>query len=160
MTRVFQLLLSAALLLPLPVLATQQERDAIKFPDGAGFLVECPLNAYLRALNPIPTFDVQRTSNYKGYAAAWEIRDSQLYLVSFSAVSGSAPVSAAALFPSRTLPILADWFSGPLHITSGKVTRAQGYLTFERVTRCRVSKGIITSTEELRNAREDQLQKQ
>ena len=137
--------------------ATQQEEDTIKLQDGIGFLLERPLNEYIRTLNPMPKFDVPRTSNYKGYEAAWEIRDSRLFLTTFTAATGRAPQPVSVLFPGRELPILADWFSGPLHIISGKTIRARGYQTFEHVTRYQVAKGVITATEELRNVREDKL---
>jgi hypothetical protein len=137
-------------------LATEQELDTI----GTDFLLDRPLNDYIRTLNPMPKFDVRRTSNYKGYEASWEIRDSRLFLTSFAAATNRAPQPVSVLFPTRELPILADWFSGPLHVIGGKTSLSRGYQTFERVTRYQVSKGIITATKELRNVREDKLKNQ
>jgi len=140
-----------------PTFATDQVRDTMTFAGQRCSMLELPLNDFLRRLPVIPRFDVPSTANYKGYTATWEVRDSRLCLASFSAMTNRQPFSVTLLFPDRKLPIPADWYSGTVHLVSGRGTLAQGYYTYERVTALRVTNGLVTATNELRNVRADKL---
>ena len=100
------------------------------------------LNLHLLALNPIPKFDRSRTSNWKGYTATWEIRDSKLYLTAFHASIDGQSVPINKLFPKRELPIFANWFSGSLNLLSAERERAP-HPVFKEVTQVRVRNGAI-----------------
>lgn len=139
--------------------ATDQARDTMAFAGQGYSMLERPLNDYLRRLPVIPRFDIPSTANYKGYTATWEVRDSRLCLASFSAMTNRQPYSVTLLFPDRKLPIPAEWYSGTVHLVSGRATLAQGYYTYERVIALRVTNGMVTATNELRNVREDKLKK-
>ena len=143
----------------LPISATEQDRDMLTFAGQQHPALERPLNDFLGRLRTIPRFDIPNTANYKGYRAAWEVRDSKLYLASFSAATNGQPFSVAFLFPGRRLPFFADWYSGTVHVVRGRETLAQGYYTYERITALRITNGVVTTTNEMRNIREDKLNK-
>ncbi len=151
------LIVLAILAVAFQTFATEQARDAVTFAGQQRSMLARPLNDFLRRLPAIPRFDVPSTANYKGYTAGWEVRDSRLYLASFSATTNRQPFSLTFLFPGRKLPIQADWYSGALHIVSGQETLAKGYHTYERVTVLQVTNGVVTATNEMRNVREDKL---
>ena len=139
--------------------ATEQGRDAITFASRQDSILECPLNDFLRRLQKIPSFDIPNTANYKGYTASWEVKNSHLYLVTFHATTNDQPYSISSLFPDRKLPIHADWYSGTLHIVSGKETLTQGRYTYERVTTLQVTNGVVLTTNRMTNVREDKLKR-
>jgi hypothetical protein len=147
----------AILLFGIPAVATEQGRDTIAFAGQQDSMLERPLNDFLKRLPVIPRFDIPSTANYKGYTANWEVKDSRLYLATFHATTNHQPYSVSLLFPGRKLPIHADWYSGTVHIVSGRETLAQGRYTYERVTALRVTNGVVTATNEMRNVREDKL---
>jgi hypothetical protein len=149
----------AATFVAIPSFATEQARDTVTFAGQRHTMIERPLNDFLRRLAKIPRFDVPSTANYKGYTASWEVRDSRLYLASFSATTNHQPFSVTLLFPDRKLPIHADWYSGTVHIISGRETLAQGYYTYERVTALQVTNGVVAATNQMSNVREDKLKR-
>jgi len=148
-----------AFIAAVPASATDQVRDTIVFAGKRDTIIERPLSDFLRRLPEIPRFDIPNTANYKGYEASWEVRGSRLYLASFSAATNRQPYSISMLFPRRKLPIHADWYSGTVHIIGGREALAQGYYTYERVTGLRITNGVVTATNEMRNVREDKLKK-
>ncbi|HWQ91436.1 MAG TPA: hypothetical protein VN673_07175 [Clostridia bacterium] len=160
-TRTFfkSLTVIAVLILGVSVSATEQERDLVRYADKRLWMLERPLKDFLRQLPAIPRFDIADTANYKGYTAGWEIKECRLYLASFSATTNNQPFSIGLLFPERKLPFVADWYSGRIHIPSGKKTFAQGRYTFERVTILHVTNGVVITTNEMKHVREDRLHK-
>jgi hypothetical protein len=159
LTLIRTLIALAVLAVAVSTFATEQVRDTVTITGQQHSMLERPLNGLLCRLPAIPRFDVPSTANYKGYTASWEVRDSRLYLASFSATTNRQPFSATLLFPDRTLPILADWYSGSVHIISGRETLAHGHYTYERVTALRVKNGVVTATNELRTVTEDKLKR-
>jgi hypothetical protein len=92
--------------------------------DGVEHLMAAePLLPYLRTLEAEPNFDEwtgeSSTSLYRGYIGQWEVRDQRLYLVAMKSESG-APIDMARLFPDRTPPIHASWYSGKLRLPMGE----------------------------------------
>lgn len=139
--------------------ATEQGRDAVTFARQQDSILERPLDDFLGRLPKIPHFDIPNTANYKGYTASWEVKDSRLYMATFHATTNQQPYSISWLFPGRKLPIHADWYSGTLHIVSGKETLAQGRYTYERVTTLQVTNGVVLTTSRMSNVREDKLKR-
>ena len=137
--------------------ATEQVKDSIKFAGQEHSILERPLNDFLRRSPSIPPFDVSHTANYKGYTASWLIKDAKCYLASFNATTNGHQFAVSSLFPSRHLPIVAEWFSGTIHIVIGRSTLAQSRYTYERITAVRITNGVVIATNELMNVREDQL---
>jgi hypothetical protein len=148
----FSLALAALLISSPAVKATEQEEDVIHQGARIAYLLERPLNLHLLTLTPIPKFDRARTSNWKGYTATWEIRDSKLYLIAFEASADGQSVPITKLFPKRELPIFADWFTGTLHLLSAERERAP-YPVFKQVTQMRVSKGTVTDVKEMHDVK-------
>lgn len=144
--------LAALLVSSLPVKGTEQEEDLIHQGAKTAYLLEQPLNLHLLALNPIPKFDRSRTSNWKGYTATWEIRDSKLYLTAFHASIDGQSVPINKLFPKRELPIFANWFSGSLNLLSAERERAP-HPVFKEVTQMRVRNGAIEDLKEMRDVK-------
>ena len=142
-----------------PAFATEQACDTITFARQHDSMLERPLNDFLRRLPAIPRFDIPSTANYKGYTASWEVKDSRLYLATFHATTNRQPYSILSLFPARKLPIHADWYSGTVHIISGRETLAQGRYTYERVTALQVTNGVVVATNRMTNVREDKLKR-
>lgn len=149
----------AIVLAAITAFATDQARDTITFAGQQDLMLERPLNDFLRRLPVIPRFDVPSTANYKGYTASWEVKDSRLFLATFHAATNRQPYSISSLFPSRKLPIHAHWYSGMVHITSGRETLAQGRYTYERVTALQVTNGVVIATNRMTNVREDKLKR-
>ena len=149
----------AIVLSTIPVFATEQDRDTITFAGQQDSMLERPLNDFLKRLPVIPRFDIPSTANYKGYTASWEVKDSRLCLATFHATTNLQPYSVSLLFPSRKLPIHADWYSGTIHIISGRETLAQGRYTYERVTALQVTNGVVIATNRMTNVREDKLKR-
>ncbi len=132
--------------------ATEQEEDVIRSGGKTAHLLERPLDLHLQTLSPRPRFDPPRSSNWKGYDADWEIRDSKLYLVSFEALTNRKAVPISELFPKRELPIFADWFTGTLHLLSTERERKPGgYPVFKHVTQMRVKNGVVSEKKEMEN---------
>jgi hypothetical protein len=148
----FRVSLLSALVAGLPVLATEQEKDQVRFGDGDLLLLEVPLNDYLRRLPVLPRFDPDTTANWKAYRAEWAIRDARLYLTAFWAVTNRTPASETMLFPGRKVPILADWYSGKLHIVEGMFWEG-GDWTYKRVTALGVTNGVIATTNVMKDMR-------
>ncbi len=157
---VIRVFVAAAIVLAVvQAFATEQGRDEITFAGQQDSILECPLNDFLGRLPKSPRFDIPNTANYKGYTASWEVKDSRLYMATFRATTNQQPYSLSLLFPERKLPIHADWYSGTLHIVSGKETLAQGRYTYERVTRLQVTNGVVIATNRMTNVREDKLKR-
>jgi hypothetical protein len=151
------LIAAGVLVVGVGTFATEQVRDTVTFAGEEHSMLELPLTDFLRRLPALPRFDIPNTANYKGYTAGWEVRESRLYLTSFTATTNGRRVSITLLFPERTLPVLSDWYSGRVHIVSGGETLAQGYRTYERVIELRITNGVVTATNQMRNVREDKL---
>ena len=64
--------------------STEQERDVVLIDGERHFFATLPPTG-LWGTSATETFDVQRTSNGKGYEASWEIKDNKLWLTAFSA---------------------------------------------------------------------------
>ena len=147
----------AIVLAAIPAFATEQVRDTIALAGQQDSILERPLNDFLRRLPEIPRFDIPSTANYKGYTAIWEVKDSRLFLATFHATTNREPYSISSLFPGHKLPIHADWYSGTVHIISGRETLAQGRYTYERVIALEVTNGVVIATNRMTNVREDRL---
>jgi len=144
--RLKSLVICCVFSLPILALATDQEHDTISFAGEAAFVLECPLAPLLEKRSNKMLFDVIRTSNWKGYEASWEIKGTNLLLTSFYATRKGDPIEVDFLFPRRNPPILADWYSGSLHVPSGKWTKRREGWSFERLAVLQVTNGVVKSS--------------
>jgi hypothetical protein len=154
-------LLPAALVLALaaPAWATAQMPEKILYEGESGFLFTNPLEAYFGKDNPRPEFAAPHTACWRGYIGSWEIRGDALYLVDIKAwmrdrEGKAAPVEFEALFPGKTKPLKADWFTGTLRIPRGKPIRYvhMGYQTvYEEEVLLRVEAGKVMDRQRIDN---------
>ena len=91
---------------------TEQERDVVLLDGERHFFATLPPTGLWGNL-ATEAFDVQSTSNWKGYEASWEIKDNKLWLTAFSAKIKGRQVVSKQLFKSE-LPCPATWVNGPL----------------------------------------------
>ena len=92
-------------------IATDQEWETIMVEGKRNWLVGNPLLGYWSKESK-PKFDFTSTSNWGGYKCEWEIRDSALYLINFSAKMNGKPVTHSDIFPSGEWPLRAEWYTG------------------------------------------------
>jgi hypothetical protein len=93
--------------------ATIQDAEQLEYNGKIYFISPFPLSE----LDPLPNFDVERTSNYRGYMGCWKIEKDVLYLVSLEATILGNKVRPEDVFPGQTsFPIKADWFSGAIEL--------------------------------------------
>lgn len=95
---------------------TEQERDVVLLDGERHFFATLPPTGLWGNL-ATEAFDVQSTSNWKGYEASWEIKDNKLWLTAFSAKIKGRQVVSKQLFKSE-LPCPAIWVHGPLYLAN------------------------------------------
>ena len=136
--RMLTVLVPAALVLLLasPAWPTAQIPERIVYEGTEGFLFTEPLDKYFTRDNPRPEFAAPHTACWRGYVGTWEIKDNTLYLLDIKAwmrneEGKAAPVEFERIFPGKTKPIKADWFTGTLRIPRGEPIRYvhMGYQT-------------------------------
>jgi hypothetical protein len=125
--RISNVFVFAALLLLLatPAWPTAQIPERIVYEGTEGFLFTNPLESYFSKENPRPEFASPHTACWRGYVGAWEIREDTLYLSDIKAWmrdedGKAAPVGFEKVFPGKTKPLKAEWFTGTLRIPRGK----------------------------------------
>lgn len=134
--------------------ATAQIPDSILVDGKPGALFAEPLNpllddpAVLRRVQP--HLRTGCSANWRGYVAAWEIRDARLWLVEVEeggCRDGGRKIPLATFVAGAKSPLEASWFSGVLTIPQGKQVRYvhMGYLSeYESYLVVHVEKGRIT----------------
>lgn len=115
--------------------ATVQIKDQITLLDAKGgllfksYLQEFPLSQFLSDKGIKIPHKFLCSANYSGYTADWIIRDGRLYLENYYSGYKSgldrkemkAHSKMKELFPTAQGPVLAEWYTGPLHFGSGKI---------------------------------------
>ncbi len=95
------------------------------------------------------------SASWLGFTAAWEIRDSKLYLIQVTANPCSSvpdPVPLGTFFPEAAGPVHATWYSGVLVIPRGKLIEYvhMGYASrYERYLLIKVVDGVVQSQKEV-----------
>ncbi|MDD4912220.1 MAG: hypothetical protein PHP57_07980 [Sideroxydans sp.] len=126
-----------------------------------------PLAAYFEANGMKPTFPWMRSNCWRGYIGEWEIADGQLYLVGLDVEVGrrwhvnmsdeergvwealgnmANTPTLEEIFPGKTLPIFADWFSGVLRCGQGDIVNYvhMGYgSNYDNELLISIEKGIV-----------------
>ncbi len=100
---------------------TAQATELLLLDERYEWLRSLPLQGYLdeRQIDMNKFADAWTTGLYRGYQAVWEIADERLYLIGLLKECGR-PFDPGIVFPGRSLPIAADWFSGRLEIGQGE----------------------------------------
>lgn len=98
------------------------------------------------------------TNNYRGYVVEWLISNGRLY---FSDLIGGIsdngePIGFQALFPGRTDPVFAEWFTGRLTYPQGALLgNVDTYrMIHERTIILKISRGCLVGAGELRRTKE------
>ena len=159
--RIFTVLVFSALVLlfATPAWPTAQIPEKIVYEGTEGFLFTNPLETYFTKDNPRPEFAAPHTACWRGYVGSWEIREDTLYLTDLKAwmrdeEGKAAPVEFERIFPGKTKPVKADWFTGTLRIPRGKPIRYvhMGYQTvYEYDVFLRVDAGKVIDRQTIDN---------
>ena len=143
-----------------PAWPTAQIPERIVYEGTEGSLFTEPLESYFGKDNPRPDFAAPHTACWRGYVAAWEIREDNLYLTDLKAwmrdnkEGKAAPVAFEKIFPGKTKPLKAEWFTGTLRIPQGKPIRYvhMGYQTiYEHEVFLRVEAGKVVDRQMVDN---------
>jgi hypothetical protein len=145
--------------IPSHVSATAQFPDRMTYKDEILPVYSNPLESYFSPAHPRPNdlFPPASTACWRGYTATWKIENEHLYLIKVeTCMSQPREISLSDIFPDRSAPILADWFSGLVRIPRGKMLHYvhMGYdSTYERELFLTFEKGKLIAQEEVDNTR-------
>lgn len=147
----------------LPAHATAQFSELIRIDGGEEeALTALPLDPYLHVPTNYDLFkhqvrqDGYCTALWRNYVGHWAIQNRQLYLTKLETGACSKEttkdISLTALFPNRSQPILADWYSGDLVLPQGKMLKYvhMGYASrYEKYLIVKVVEGKVVSRKTL-----------
>lgn len=126
-----------------------------------------PLQGYFEMIGMEPEFPRMSSACRRGYVGEWEIAEGQLYLIGLELggrlwhanmsdeeralwdAAGNKADDAptlATIFPRKTLPIFADWFSGVLRCGQGDIVNYvhMGYgSNYDNELLISIEKGIV-----------------
>ncbi|MEO7254953.1 MAG: hypothetical protein ABIZ64_12050 [Casimicrobium sp.] len=139
-----------------PVAATAQIPDELMIDGKRELLHTLPLTGelsdkYREQVLRKYSSEGRCTASWRGYVATWELKSNRLQLRSVHAnPCSSQPVEIplGELFPDRTKPIVATWFTGTLVLPRGKLKKYVhiGFeSTFERYLILDVRAGKVLS---------------
>ena len=99
---------------------TIQAGDILSYNGEKKTIATEPLKSYLETRSDVG-FIYKSTALVRGYIGTWEIKNKQLYLVSFVGfVDNNKKVDLNYLFPNK-IEVFADWFSGDIRIPEGEL---------------------------------------
>jgi len=100
---------------------TAQAEELLLLDGRCEWLQSLPLQGYLDDHKiDLRQFNTRLSSSlWRGYRASWEIADERLYLIGLVDCVDH-PFDPGIVFPGRSLPIAADWFSGRLALGQGE----------------------------------------
>ena len=99
---------------------TEQIADGVLYEGKMRTLLVLPLEPYFATLSNPPIFEARSTWNYRGYAAHWEVEDSELYLTHFSGWLDGREIRLDHFFGEVTR-VSATWFTGDLPLLAEDV---------------------------------------
>jgi hypothetical protein len=147
--------LATLLALAAPASATAQFPEIIKIDAKEESLTAEPLGEYL---NSPDKFKILRESTdlgtctalWRGYIGHWEIKNSKLLLNKLEVGSCSKETRKVLpldkLFPGKSQPVFADWYSGTLVMPRGKLVEYvhAGYASrYEKYLILEIKKGFV-----------------
>lgn len=146
--------LAIALLTPAMVHATAQMPDRIRIDGVDHALHTNPLESQLAAMEWTPSEEtVISSANWRGYVASWEIADDQLILRDATILVHSGKLRdyversiLTDIYPSKSTPVVAKWYSGALIVPEGEITHYvhMGYgSSYERYQVLRIAEGQV-----------------
>jgi hypothetical protein len=129
-----------------PACGTPQLLDEIFYRGKSTWILECPLESLLwKSPSQHPNFDPSSTANHKGYCATWEIRDGRLFLIGLEATVDGKPFRVDRFVKGAKLPVLARWYTGKVHVVTGKLLGFAGSLSpkFETIDVLEIWQGRV-----------------
>ena len=111
----------------LVMMTTPQVRDTLEYGNRDYSISEIPMLGLwdygdgepAAGKTKPPDFDFAGSGNWVSYEAVWLVRDSKLYLKELKAKRNGKPIRNAQILPGKKFPLLADWFSGRIHLSVG-----------------------------------------
>ncbi len=129
---------------------SKQAGEKIFFNGEEMLMYEVPFEDYLSQSGlERPNFSSSSTAFGRGYCGTWKIHDDHLYLIKlsdnyFSLDEGVGHEAAlASYFPDSTGRVLADWYSGTLHLFSPIFFPPIGFIGWLEKFDVYVTKGVI-----------------
>ncbi|MCP5162186.1 MAG: hypothetical protein H6999_00550 [Hahellaceae bacterium] len=137
--------------------ATAQATESLIYEGEAMATLSNPLEAYFNDARPKPRKILKATCSaiWRGYLATWEVKGQTLYLnkIAKGSCSGNgADIPLAKIFPGKTSPLKAAWFSGVLIIPEGEMVRYRHdeyESTYEHYRLVMVSSGKVGKVQRL-----------
>lgn len=122
------LLIAALISLPSVAFGTAQFPDRLLYNGKSEGIFSTPLEQYFEKVGTRPKWLTEmNTACWRGYVASWEIRDDRLYLQKIVRDEYDPKRDdffeqdiTKRIFPNRSLPIEATWFSGVIRLPQGK----------------------------------------
>ncbi len=140
---------------------TAQMSEILHYQGQKLSMMGSPLGEYFSLSGYWPSFRAQSTALWRGYVGTWEVREGRLYLIAIRAqLADGTTVTLETLFPGYPDRVFAHWFTGELRVPQGRVINYvhQGYQTqFQADLFLHLEKGVLVSTELVRNVPEDEL---
>ncbi len=140
---------------------TAQVSEVLHYDGQKLSMMDNPLGDYFSLRDHWPPFQEQSTALWRCYVGTWEIREGRLYLIGIEAqLEDGTRVTLETLFPGYPDRVFAHWLTGKLRVPQGQVTKYvhQGYQTqFQADLFLHLKKGVLVSTEVIRNVPEDEL---
>jgi hypothetical protein len=121
--------------------ATSQIMDSLVYRGETGKILDEPLKGWLEQKGI--TLFRGSSANWRGYVATWEIANDKLYLNSFEGDEKHKDLNS--LIPKNDGKVLADWYTGRIHLALGKMLKREPYVT-ERQIVFTVYKGVVKSS--------------
>lgn len=157
-----QAILTIALLtlLPSAATATAQIGDVLFYKGERLSIFSNPLEQYFSDENPRPKglFMASCSACWRGYVATWKIEEGHLYLeklVEGTCGADAKEIVLGKVFPNRTGPVKATWFTGTLRVPRGKELRYvhMGYESvYEKELFIQIEKGKVVKEETVDNS--------
>ncbi|MFO1389504.1 hypothetical protein [Cellvibrio sp.] len=142
---------------------TTQVMEKILYQGETLEMYTTPLEDYFAQMENRPQFMPPASCLWRGYVGKWEISNDQLFLLDFgSTLEDGTEVSMRTYFLESTDRVFAQWYSGQLHVVSGKLL---GHIhifrpIFERDIFIDVKQGLVVATKVVHNKKEDWSEKQ
>lgn len=129
-----------------------QDTDQIFYRGQEHILAETPLSR----LKPRPRFMAVSTANHRGYTAVFAVVAKRIYLVAASGLleDGTGDWDAfPQFFPEVTAPVHIDWFSGELHLWSGRMIDPSEFdPVYEYEIVLEVERGVVVAERSTKNS--------
>ena len=130
--------------------ATAQFPERINHNGEDLFMFSTPLSTYFSDNNPPPKIIAEgpyNTACWRRYVGSWKIAGGKLYLVKLhNCGQKGEEIPISAVFPDKTPPVEATWFTGTLRIPKGKRLRYvhMGFMsTYEWDLFVQIENGIV-----------------